>query len=175
MDDLRTVLVLGCSHGLGTYRLSQLGFQAWGIDVAKTAIEMAKQLRGRTCGDAPGDCFIKDNILQIPFPDRSFDAGLSTEVLEHIRPADIPKVVSEISRVVRSFLFVQMPQEGQHHYNGGHGRDYFAFDLQPTLKSPAWWKDQFTKFGWTLLEDLSNESTTMLVLVKPSPESLFVY
>jgi len=55
-----------------------------------------------------GECFQQGSATNNPWPDTSFDAILSTDVLEHIETNDVPLVVSEFSRVVKKYLFLQI-------------------------------------------------------------------
>jgi ubiquinone/menaquinone biosynthesis C-methylase UbiE len=53
-----------------------------------------------------GDCFLQGSALSIPWPDNSFDAIISSDVLEHIAPDDIPVLVQELHRVSRSLVIL---------------------------------------------------------------------
>lgn len=48
----------------------------------------------------------------LPFPDRAFDSVLAAEVLEHIPYSDVPKALSEISRVTKTYAVVGLPHAG---------------------------------------------------------------
>ena len=55
-----------------------------------------------------GPCFQVGSALQIPWPDNSFDAILSTDVLEHIAESDVPTLVREFCRVSKKWLFLMI-------------------------------------------------------------------
>ena len=103
-NTIHSVLDVGCSHGMAVERLWKLGLNASGMDVAAAAIEMAQRYRrvGRKCVDP---CFRQGSALKIPWPAASFDAIMTTDVLEHLRVEDVPTVVSEFSRVSRRWVF----------------------------------------------------------------------
>ena len=46
--------------------------------------------------------------MAIPAPDKSYDALMSTDVLEHIFMADVPKVLAEFTRVARKMVVVKV-------------------------------------------------------------------
>jgi hypothetical protein len=147
---LRSVVVLGCSHGKGAEQLHQYGFDAFGIDVARAAIQQAKALRGNTCSKPP--CFVQGSLTSLPYQNYSMDAGLSADVLEHIARKDVPQVVSEISRVVKHYLVLQIAAFSEHGHNGekaGMG------NLHLTVEDAPWWIQQFSAKGWKVVVDSS--------------------
>jgi len=158
---LHSVVVLGCSHGKGVLMLSHLGFDSYGIDVARKAIEMANQHRGKTCEKEP--CFVRGSLTNLPYPDASMDAGLSVDVLEHIAPYDVPTVVREITRVVRHYLllviasFVEMSQSGE---KAG------MTNVHLTVQGAEWWISQFDQHGWKVVKDYSDTRYVRILLRK---------
>ena len=87
------VLDVGCSHGLGVQMLWKRGVHANGIDISPTAVEMAiktrtKHNKHKMCGEYA--CFKVGNATHLPFPDKSFDTIISSDVLEHINSNDVP-------------------------------------------------------------------------------------
>jgi len=48
--------------------------------------------------------FIKNLSHEIPLPDNSVDLLVSFDVLEHIRPEDIPETIKEFSRVTKKYM-----------------------------------------------------------------------
>ncbi len=78
------------------WALWETGVGANGVDVSDNAIALAN--RTRLKDGAPGQCPYQPCIHQasasaLPFPDRSFDAAMSTDVLEHVEAADVKAVV----------------------------------------------------------------------------------
>lgn len=113
------VLDVGCSHGLGVKRLWELGFQASGVDLSAVAVRMARinrkppRRRGQSRDEAAtkwcvGTCFQQSSATSLPFANGTFDATLSTDVLEHLPPEDVPVAVSELARVTRRLLFLKI-------------------------------------------------------------------
>jgi len=87
------VLDSGCGHGGFTAFLSQLGYDAVGIDISGTAIGFARQhYQGMRFEVASLD----DGL---PFENEAFDAVWCTEVLEHL--FDVQVALAEINRVLR--------------------------------------------------------------------------
>lgn len=84
------LLDLGCGTG---YTLSRLprGMRAVGLDYSGHALTLADQR-------APGVQLVRGSAYQLPFADRSFDAVLALDVLEHLD--DDQRAAREIARVL---------------------------------------------------------------------------
>ena len=113
------VLDVGCSHGLGVKRLWELGFRASGVDLSAVAVGRARanrkppRRRGQSHSEAVakwcvGTCFQQSSATSLPFANGAFDAALSTDVLEHLSPEDVPLAVRELTRVTRRLLFLKI-------------------------------------------------------------------
>jgi len=151
-EDKRTSITFGCSHGLGVEMLHKLGFKAFGVDVASKAIDMAITRRGDTCGQPP--CFKIASLTDLPYGNRSFDVGLSSDVLEHISPDDMPKVAAEMSRVVRIYLILRIANFPEMSKSGEHAGMFSNVHL--SVHESTWWVNAFKPFGWKLNRDLSD-------------------
>lgn len=66
---------------------------AVGFDQSDAMLAMAKA----RCADQPQVSFEKGDALALPFPDKSFDAIVSTQVYEYV--ADIPAAFAELYRI----------------------------------------------------------------------------
>ncbi|MBY0122677.1 class I SAM-dependent methyltransferase [Bacillus sp. S/N-304-OC-R1] len=87
-----SVCDLGCGDGFGSLKLSDAGYKVTGIDVSEEMIARAKSVNN-------SDQFIKGDILNLPFPDDSFDAVIAINSLEW---TEAPlKVLNEMQRVVK--------------------------------------------------------------------------
>ncbi len=89
-----TVLEIG-SGGLGV--APYLGRQVTGVDTS-FALPFHPLLK-RVVGSG----------TKIPFPDLSFDVVIAVDVLEHVKPADRAKVISEMRRVAKREIIVAVP------------------------------------------------------------------
>lgn len=83
------VLDVGCGAGQVVGKLSEAGFEAWGVDVSEPNIKRAQQFSSR--------CQLY-NGKQLPFPDAHFCSAGALNVLEHV---DEPEAfIAELVRVV---------------------------------------------------------------------------
>ena len=110
--------------------LWEKNISASGMYISKTAVSMAKISRPSTmwCGEGQqahnnkynmktepevrhccrGACFRVGSATAIPFAKYEFDAIMTTDVLEHLLPEDVPVMVEEFKRVARYFVFVSV-------------------------------------------------------------------
>jgi SAM-dependent methyltransferase len=95
------VLDAGCGTGFNLLGLSRLG-RAVGIDLAAEAVAFCRQ-RGVRAARA--------SLLGLPFPDASFDAVTSFDVIYHAWVADDRAAVAEMARVLApgGVLLVRVP------------------------------------------------------------------
>lgn len=152
-------LDIGCSHGKGVELLWRAGFRASGVDLAKTAVEMARKTRhppSRTScvPEGKSDCFKVGSAAALPWEDGAFDAAISTDVLEHIPPALVPAAMKEFGRVVRRALFLGVAgkPEGAVMRSGQLAAGYVArlkggerqseVGLHETNHGPEWWVEE---------------------------------
>jgi SAM-dependent methyltransferase len=82
-------LDVGCGVGQVVARLTEAGFQAYGVDVSEPSVARAKKFCER--------CQVYDG-KRLPFPDNYFDSAGALNVLEHV---DEPEAfLQEVVRVV---------------------------------------------------------------------------
>lgn len=104
--DGRTLLDLGCNWGRWTIAAARAGYRPTGIDRGKKAIRTAQRVAEQLGIEAE---YVLGDVRELPFPDRSFDAVVALDLLEHVPPADRPRALSELRRVTRRRLVVGCP------------------------------------------------------------------
>src|SRR5690606_33175711 len=82
--------------------LGNLVSQTVGLDGSPGALRLARQLN-------PGHRFAAGDLLDLPFPDRSFDLVVCMEVLEHLD--DPESGLAELCRVSAGWLLLSVPNE----------------------------------------------------------------
>jgi len=92
--DGKNVLDIGWGDGVLSYMISKEGAQVSGIDYSDIAIEFAKEKTKDVTID-----FRQGSAYELPFEDNSFDAVVSSDVIEHLD--DVPQYLSEINRVCK--------------------------------------------------------------------------
>jgi SAM-dependent methyltransferase len=92
------VLDLGCGNGSNARFFAQQGYQALGIDISPSAIDIARAWfaeEGLTADLRVGSC------LELPYEDGFVDVVVSHGVLDHLLPADALTAMAEVHRVLR--------------------------------------------------------------------------
>jgi len=86
----RRILDAGCGVGMFVQKLQRSSAEVYGVELdAERAVEAGRESPGIACA----------SVERLPFPDDTFDAVLSHEVLEHV--ADDRRAVAEAVRVLR--------------------------------------------------------------------------
>ncbi len=85
-----SLLEIGASYGRQWNVLGEWGTELSGIDLYEPEVEVARR---------EGKNIVVAYAEELPFPDESISAIVSRHVMEHV--ADIPKVLSEIKRVLK--------------------------------------------------------------------------
>jgi len=100
-------------------------------------------------------CFQRAPATALPFADGSFDAVMSTDVLEHLAESEVDAAVGELTRVAKRFLFLKISNRKEHWPAKVPGANLPAA-LHQTVRPRAFWVDRFAGAGFTLhhaLED----------------------
>jgi pseudaminic acid biosynthesis-associated methylase len=93
------ILEVGCNIGLQLRGLQRAGFQnLYGIELQPYAVEEAKKLTKNIniiCGSG----------FDLPFKDNYFDIVCTNGVLIHIAPDDLPKIMKEMVRCSKKYIW----------------------------------------------------------------------
>ena len=92
------VLDVGCGVGRHVLYLGGRGFQVAGVDISPSGIRLTQA----ACAERQ---ILFDGhvsaMTTLPWPDRFFDAALSTSTIHHLRRADIARALAEVWRVLK--------------------------------------------------------------------------
>lgn len=93
-----TVLELGCNKGQTIGHLKDLGFtKVTGIDINKSALKIARE-------EFPEFEFIESSIEDYN-REEQFDLVITSGVLIHIHPANLPTIVKKIRELSKKYIF----------------------------------------------------------------------
>jgi ubiquinone/menaquinone biosynthesis C-methylase UbiE len=97
------ILDAGCGGGAYVEFLSQREYEVTGIDKYDEFLQVARE-KGRL------GTYIQADILNIPFPDKSFDCTFCFDVLEHV---DDQAAIQELARVTKKRIIMAVPQKDE--------------------------------------------------------------
>jgi len=153
------ILEVGCNIGNQLLCLRKMGFTSLcGIELQSYAVEVAR-MRTR------GINIIQGSAFDLPFKNESFDLVFTSGLLIHISPSDIDKVLAEIHRSTREYIW---------------GSEYYADEYQQVNyreQSDLLWKTDFVKLwlkrfpGLALIKEtrfkyLENEDIDTMFLLR---------
>jgi ubiquinone/menaquinone biosynthesis C-methylase UbiE len=98
------VLDVGCGRGEILRQCARLGADAYGVDYAPVAVEMASRAVAgeRPAPGAIGSAYVaRSDAKRLPFPDGYFDRALMFDVVEHLFPWELEQSLAEVARVLR--------------------------------------------------------------------------
>jgi len=140
------VLDAGCGSGRNMIELSRLG-SVTGVELSETSVALARQ---RDAGQV-----ISGSVLEMPFPDDSFDLAVSLDVIEHLE--DDLAALRELRRTVApgGALLVTVPAYqwlwSGHDEINHHHRRYTRRSLQRVAEQAGWTQARTTYFNSLLL------------------------
>ena len=95
-EEVQTILDVGCGDGTVTNRLADW-YAVTGVDLSRSALQHVTVPTERASADA------------LPFPDRSFDALVLAEVLEHLPEPVYDGARQEAARVAADTIVITVP------------------------------------------------------------------
>jgi ubiquinone/menaquinone biosynthesis C-methylase UbiE len=156
---LGSTLDIGSGEGALVAALLRKGVDAQGVDVSEVLVSR--------CNQRMPARFTHGSVLSLPFPDESFDTVVSTDCMEYLAHADVPKALQEIHRVARRFVFLRIAttQDRDNHWH-------------LTVEDRAWWETKCFETGFrkhpayyriNAYESLNMESGQIVILLEKIP------
>ena len=144
------VIDFGSGTGRGSIKIHEYGCSPFLVDFAYNS-------RDKKAMRFP---FLQHDLTK-PLPDDVFAKyGYCTDVMEHIEPENVEKVINNIMECV-DYCFFQICLVDD---------DMGALigqTLHLTVKPQAWWHDLFVKLGYNVIEAHGNEIAAMFYVNKP--------
>ncbi len=98
----RRVLDVGCGRGELVLQSALRGAEAWGIDYAAAAIDIAARALAAAREELPTGVHLRAmDVSALEFEDASFDVAFMMDVVEHLYPAELACGLGELRRVLR--------------------------------------------------------------------------
>jgi SAM-dependent methyltransferase len=105
----RRVLDVGCGIGRHVIYFAENGFETFGFDLSKSALDRARALLSER--NLKADLTMQDMFELFPYASNFFDGVISTRALGHGYRSDIERSLAEIDRVLvnKGLVFLQLP------------------------------------------------------------------
>jgi 2-polyprenyl-3-methyl-5-hydroxy-6-metoxy-1,4-benzoquinol methylase len=98
-----TVLDVGGGHGQLIPLLTEQGYK---VTITGSSNECYRRLQTDT--NQAGITLVTGDLLDLPFPDRSFDLVISVRLVSHIK--DWPRLIREFCRIARTSIIIDYPR-----------------------------------------------------------------
>ena len=140
------ILDAGCGSGRNMIELARYG-TVTGVELSETSVALARE---RQCGEV-----VAGSVLEMPFPDHSFELAVSLDVIEHLE--DDLTALREMRRTVApgGALLVTVPAYqwlwSGHDEINHHHRRYTRRSLQHVAEQAGWRQARTTYFNSLLL------------------------
>lgn len=120
-------LDIGCDVGVLTKTLIEKGFRAFGVDLNKEKLRIARETFEKNAG------FVEMNAVNLGFVDHTFDLVLALEIIEHLnKPSNL---LNEIRRVTKKEGKIVISTPNKLSIEGIRGR---IFEILGGTKWVAW-------------------------------------
>lgn len=171
----RRVLDVGFGSGTSFLELNARFDNIHGLDMHQYG-GIIKEIYGREGVDVR---LSEGSILDPPYEDNYFDAILAISILEHLQPADLPRVMVQASRLLRpgGIFVIGMPglnsmmsaafrvlgyDISKHHFSSPHQALEAAgkvFEIEKKIKLPALVPDSLLLYMWFMARKPASNNT----------------
>lgn len=159
----KTMLDIGCGRGTLVAYARKAGIEAVGFDFSEWGVN-----DGRYVGCKREWVQVHDATKPFPYPDRSFDLVTALDLMEHIYTPDLPFVISEIQRVAKKWVFLQIAVAADGGIVGKVDREYILEKGKPvpieleanavaghvTVVHSNKWEEWLDHEDWTIRKDM---------------------
>lgn len=129
----KNCLDIGCGAGYLVRALRKFGIKAFGLEISKEALELA---------GSDIKPFIKvGDIVSMDYPDSTFDAVVSFDVLEHVERGSIRKAIDETIRVSKKYVLHKIYTRENTWISLLHAKDY----SHVSVLTKKFWQRIFTE------------------------------
>lgn len=160
-----TMLDVGCGRGVFVAYARDAGIEAEGFDFSGWGVN-----EGRYSRCKKEWLQVHDATKPWPYPDNSFDFVISLDLCEHIYIDDLPFVLSELHRVAKKWVFLQIAVAGSNGLQGKTDEGYILKKGEPVpiqlescavaghvlVQPTSFWYEWLNREDWIPRRDMVN-------------------
>ncbi len=147
------LLDVGCGGGRDAKYFVQKGFDVTGVDLSKVMLREARK-------QVPKAKFKEMDVLDLKFPDNTFDAVWAHAILLHLKRKDVPKALQELKRALK--------KDGILHVRVKHGKG----EALVKEKLSGWNERSYTYFLKSEIISLFNKIGFKVIYSEIVPDEL---
>jgi len=161
----KNALDVGAGRGTFIAYMRDVGIKAEGFDFSEWAVGEGRYKRCR-----PEWLRLHDATKPWPYKDKSFDLVVALDFYEHIYEEDLNFVISEMYRVAKKWVFLQIAVAGTGGLQGRSEKGYILKKGEPipvglegcavaghcTVCSEEWWYERLDHEDWVPRRDMVN-------------------
>lgn len=136
-DDIKTILDLGCGKGeFGNIFNKNNRFEITGVDIFKSYLDQCRK-KGKY------KRLIKSDLRKIKFRNKSFDAVVCLQTIEHLNKKDGESLIKKIEKIAKKLIIITTPVGdcGQESYDDNKYQKHLS----------SWYPKDFTKESFNVL------------------------
>ncbi len=162
----KTLLDVGAGRGVFIAYARTQGIEAVGFDYSEYAVN-----EGRFIKCEKSWLIEHDATKRWPYIENRFDLVVALDFYEHIYEEDLDKVIPELFRVAKKYIFLEIATVGSGGLQGEKGTEGYVLkkgepvpeDLEGmavaghvTVRSEAWWMERLEHDDWIRRRDMEN-------------------
>jgi len=161
----KNALDVGCGRGTFVAYMRDLGIEAFGFDFSEWAVGEGRYKRCKSEW-----LKLHDATKPWPYESQSFDLIVCLDTLEHIYEEDLDFVISEMYRVAKKWVFLQIAVAGTGGLQGRSEKGYILKKGEPipvglegcavaghcTVCTEEWWYERLDREDWVPRRDMVN-------------------
>jgi 2-polyprenyl-3-methyl-5-hydroxy-6-metoxy-1,4-benzoquinol methylase len=141
-----TLIDVGCGTGRGARVLANAGLKVTGLDFAQNCLDKGVA--------ESGDFTFIETDLTRPIHIKA-EYGFCTDVMEHISPEDVDKVLENIRGAVKK-AFIHIATEPDR-----LGDRLVGYPLHLTVEKLPWWREKLRKAGFHIKHDFETPTSCL--------------
>jgi SAM-dependent methyltransferase len=159
------MLDIGCGRGTFVGYARAIGIKAYGFDFSEWAVTHLYP----GCESSWIAC--RDATKEWGYPDDYFDLVTVLDLMEHLYTEDIDRVIDQMYRVAKRYVFMQIATVGGGSGSGIHDKGYILKRGEPvpvnlecmavaghvTVQDREFWTGKLTRDGWVFRDDIVEE------------------